>query len=154
MYPIQIKFIFIGLILGSVPSLINEVKSNYKLKFSYLFFTIVTLIFALFLVFLEKKISSESNILEYNSIYLIISGFLMSAGIIVPGVSSTLILMLLGIYDFYLDAISSIYLPFLIPLGIGLFSGSLIFMKLTQFLLKKFYPQTYALHWYVQQQFS
>ena len=67
----------------------------------------------------------------------------MSAGVIIPGVSSTLVLMLLGIYETYLDSVSCIYLPFLFPLCIGLFLGSIFFMKITKFLLDKFYPQTF-----------
>ena len=50
----------------------------------------------------------------------------MSAGVIIPGISITLILMILGIYDAYLISISTFYLPFLIPLGIGLIIGSFI----------------------------
>ena len=67
----------------------------------------------------------------------------MSIGIIVPGVSSTIILMLLGIYPIYLSAVSSIYLPVLIPMGIGIILGGFFFMKLTRFLLNKFCVQTF-----------
>lgn len=67
----------------------------------------------------------------------------MSIGVVVPGVSSTIILMLFGIYSTYLSSISSLYLPVLIPIAIGLFLGSIIFMKLTRFLLDTFYPQTF-----------
>ena len=67
----------------------------------------------------------------------------MSAGIIIPGVSNTLILMLIGIYDAYLTSISSFYIPFLFPLGIGVFIGSIFFMKLTKYLLDNYYSQTF-----------
>lgn len=67
----------------------------------------------------------------------------MSIGIIVPGISSTIILMLLGIYPIYLSSVSSIYLPILIPMGIGIILGGFFFMKLTRFLLNKFYVQTF-----------
>lgn len=56
----------------------------------------------------------------------------MSIGVIVPGVSSTIILMLLGVYSAYLTSVSSVYLPILVPMGIGLIIGSLIFMKITK----------------------
>lgn len=141
-YPIQIKFIFIGLILGSIPSLIKESTSKAKFKPYYLIFTLITLLIGIFLVILEQKIS-KFNDTDYNFLFLVISGFFMSAGIIIPGVSNTLILMLLGIYELYLDAVSIIYLPFLFPLLIGIFLGSIFFMKLTKFLLDKFYPQTF-----------
>ena len=141
-YPVQIKFVFIGLILGSIPKLIKDVQKKSDFKPYYLFFTFLSLAVAIFLVILEKKISiSSSN--EYNFLFLIVSGFAMSAGVIVPGVSSTLILMLLGVYESYLFSVSTIYLPFLIPLCIGLFIGSIVFMKITKYLLDKFYAQTF-----------
>lgn len=67
----------------------------------------------------------------------------MSIGVVVPGVSNTIILMLLGVYPIYLSSVSSVYLPFLIPLAIGLIIGGLIFMKITRFLLNRFYAQTF-----------
>ena len=141
-YPIQIKFVFIGLILGSIPKLIKEIKEKANFKPYYLLFTLISLAIAILLVILEKKISIRSSN-EYSFIFLIVSGFVMSAGVIVPGVSSTLILMLLGIYESYLFSVSTIYLPFLIPLCIGLFIGAIVFMKITKFLLDKYYAQTF-----------
>ena len=69
--------------------------------------------------------------------------FLCRFGIVVPGVSSTIILMLLGIYKVYLASVSSVYLPILIPLGIGVIMGGFCFMKVTKFLLEKFYAPTF-----------
>lgn len=141
-YPIQIKFIFIGLILGSIPALIKTCTSKVKFKPSYLIFTFIALLFGIFLVIFEKNFS-RFNVIDYNFLFLVVAGFIMAAGIIIPGVSNTLILMLLGIYEYYLDAVSIIYLPFLFPLVIGIILGSIFFMKLTQFLLDRFYPQTF-----------
>ena len=67
----------------------------------------------------------------------------MSVGIVVPGISNTIILMLLGVYPTYLFSVSTLYWPVLIPMGIGVFFGSLVFMKLTEILLGKFYMQTF-----------
>ena len=66
----------------------------------------------------------------------------MSIGIVVPGVSSTIILMLLGIYSLYLNSVSTLYLPVIIPIAIGVIIGSLIFMSIIKILLNKFYIQT------------
>ena len=51
--------------------------------------------------------------------------------------------MLLGVYNTYLTSVSSINLPVLLPMGLGLILGSLIFLKIIEFLFKKFYLQTY-----------
>ena len=78
-------------------------------------------------------------------IFFILSGvdFLCQFGIVVPGVSSTIILMLLGIYPIYLSSVSNLYFPTLIPIGIGIIIGGLCFMKLTKFLLEHFYAPTF-----------
>lgn len=60
-----------------------------------------------------------------------------------PGVSSTIILMLLGIYSVYLSSVSNLYFPILIPLGIGILLGCFCFMKLTKYLLDFFYVHTF-----------
>lgn len=93
------------------------------------------------MVYLENKIGIK-NVENVNYIYLIFSGILMSIGIVVPGVSSTIILMLLGIYSLYLNSVSTLYLPVIIPIAIGVIIGSLIFMSIIKILLNKFYIQT------------
>ena len=141
-FPLQTKSIFIGLILGCIPSLIKDVNSKQPFKLRYLIFTIITFIICIFFIYLENFLYFSNNI-EINYFYLVICGFVMSIGIVVPGVSSTAILMLLGIYNIYLTSLSSIYFPVLIPMGIGLIIGGIVFMILTKFLLKKFYAQTF-----------
>lgn len=141
-YPIQTKSTFVGLILTTIPSLMKDINSKKKFRLHYLLYLIIALIVGILTVVLEKKVA-VSSATEFNYFYLILCGFLMSVGVIVPGVSSTIILMLLGVYSTYLTSVSSIYLQVLIPMGIGLVIGSIIFMKLTKFLLDKFYAQTF-----------
>ena len=142
-YPLQTKFIFIGLILGSIPELFKKVCLKQTFKLHYLIITCFSFFIGVFLVLMENHIYIATSTNEYNYFFLFFSGILMSAGVIIPGISSTLILMLLGIYDFYLISIATLYLPFLIPLGIGLILGCIICMKLIKFLLDKFYAPTF-----------
>lgn len=141
-FPIHTKSIFIGFILGSIPSLIKKINYENNFKLHYLLYTLVAFIIGIGLVLLENYISN-GNGSNFTPLYLFICGFTMSIGVIVPGVSSTVILMLFGVYTSYLSAISSLYFPLLIPLGIGLFFGCLFCMKLTKFLLNKFHAQTF-----------
>lgn len=143
-FPIQVKSIFIGLILGSIPSLFKECKLNSNFKFSYFFYILSAFFIGIALVFLENYFSSNTSFESFSFLYLVLAGFIMSLGIVVPGVSSTIILMIMGVYSAYLSSISALYFPILIPMGIGLILGSLIFMKLTNFLLKHFYAQTFS----------
>ena len=58
------------------------------------------------------------------------------------GVSSTVILMLLGVYSTYLSAVSVVNMTVLFPMILGAGIGSIIFMKLIQKLLNKYHSQT------------
>ena len=140
-YPLQTKSIFIGLILGGVVILFKDINKKKKFEIKNFFYLIASLSIGFLMVYLEKKIGIV-KIENISSIYLIFSGFLMSIGIVVPGVSSTIILMLLGIYSLYLNSLSTLYLPVIIPIAFGVIIGSLIFMNLIKVLLNKFYIQT------------
>ena len=141
-FPLQTKSIFIGFILGGILPLIREIDKKADFRFNYLFYTLIAFLFGIFFIFLENNIhiSQFNNI---NFIYLLLCGFFMSIGVVIPGVSSTIILMLLGVYSTYISSISNLYFPVLLPIGIGLLFGSLFFMKLTKFLLKHFYAKTF-----------
>lgn len=141
-YPIQTKSLFVGLILGSVPSVIKQANSKNGFKAKNIIYLVISFIVGIFLVYLEQNIaiSSADNI---NYIYLIFSGILMAAGVVIPGVSSTVILMILGVYSLYLNSISYLNLNILIPIGFGLVIGCLIFMKIIKILLDKCYDKTF-----------
>lgn len=96
---------------------------------------LVALSFSLYLVAIEGNISSTLNSHNSNS-YLILSGAITSAGIVIPGVSKTVLLMFLGIYEIYISAIASLNLSILIPIGIGFAIGGIIFLVLINFYLK------------------
>ena len=51
--------------------------------------------------------------------------------------------MIMGIYDTYLQAISSINLLVLLPMGFGLVIGGFIILKLIQYFMKEYYSETY-----------
>lgn len=141
-FPIQTKSIFIGLILGSIPALLKETHKNQNFKPCYCLFFLFSLALGIACIFLENTLTIQS-LQNVNFVYLVFCGFFMSVGIVIPGVSSTIILMLLGVYSMYLSSVSSVFLPVLIPLGIGIIIGSLCFMKLTKFLLEHFYAPTF-----------
>lgn len=142
-FPIQTKSIFIGLILGSIPPLLKQVHQGTSFQIKYIPFLLIALLLGGLSVILEKHLQLSYNLANINFLYLFICGICMSAGVIIPGVSNTVILMLLGVYGIYLSAVSSMFLPILVPLGLGLIFGSLFFMKLTEFLLDNFYLQTF-----------
>lgn len=138
----QTCFCIIGFIIGGIPCLLKQ--NTKKINLTSTIILLFTLFFSLYLVALESTSNNIENTnitLSYSN--LIFAGFLMSAGIVIPGLSSTVILMLFGIYNIYLNAISTLNIAILLPIAIGVILGSLIFLKVIQILLKYFTQYTY-----------
>ena len=139
-YYMPTSFVFIGLILASIPSVVKQAYVK-KVNILHIACMLLTFSFSLYLVALEGNITSSLNINSTSS--LILAGVITSAGIIIPGISKTVILMLLGIYEIYLSAIANLNLSILIPIGIGIASGGIIFLVLINFLFKIAKSYTY-----------
>lgn len=142
-FQIQTKFCFIGLILGSLPSLFKTANRKKGFRLHYLIYTIATFLLTVILLLIEKNFSSANVFQNTSFLFLVFAGFVMSIGVVVPGVSSSVLLMLLGVYDIYLSAVSSINLYILVPMGIGLVIGGLIFLNLIKYCLDKYHVKTY-----------
>ena len=141
--------LFVGLILGGIPILIDNTNKNIK---DYLLiiisFTIMTTI---------SLLSSTNNYVVQNNykdlIIYFIAGLLEAIGTILPGISSTALLMLLGVYNIFLTTIGNIYsieniiknITFLIPFSIGLSLGIILLTILVNYLFKKYKETTYSL---------
>lgn len=144
-YPMPTNFCFIGLIIGSMPILLKKVNNKSGFRLHYLLYFLFTFLIGVLSIRLEHILLQLINLnLDSNYFfYLVLAGLLMSAGVVIPGVSSSVILMTLGVYTTYLSAVANIDLSILFPMGIGLFIGSILFLKLIQFLFSKYYAQTF-----------
>lgn len=133
---------FIGLIIGSIPSIIKQCSNNIHNKLLHWLLLLLSLTFSLYLIAIERSLCSPLN-KAFTTSDLLTSGFFMSAGVVIPGVSSSVILMIMGLYETYLSAISNLNFLILIPMGIGLSFGGYLFLKLINVLFKYFRSYTY-----------
>lgn len=134
-----------GLILGSLPILFKKANGKRGFRLHYLLPLVITFMIAIVLLSIEQMLSPQTILIESSSSFgfLVFCGLAMSIGIVVPGVSSSVILMILGIYDTYLSAISSLHLTVLFPMAIGIAIGGFLLLLLLQYLLKKHFALTY-----------
>lgn len=144
-YPIEMGFLFIGVVLGGVPVLYKRataVEKN-KLDLIYLF---LGLIVATFMASKPESVSSMATTGGSTGfIFLIIAGIIIAVALILPGISGSFMLLILGLYDVTLRAINERNITYLIPLGIGLVIGTLSTTKIIEKLLKKYPGKTYML---------
>ena len=151
-FPFATTFFFIGLILGGIPLLWRKVKIKTRKISNWLVFFIT---FTLVVVFTFLK--SGNNMVDLttigfsNMISLFLVGVVAASTMIIPGISGSFMLMLLGYYEPIINTISSITnfnllghnLLILIPFGIGVIVGVILVAKLIEYLLKKYEVKTY-----------
>lgn len=126
---------FIGLIVGTVPSIIKENKMNSKDYFVIL--SIVTFFFLLHrFVYLEEFVSTNSL---SSYIYIFFLGFLDAVTTILPGVSGTATYMMLGSYSFILELFANPFsqLFYCFLFGLGLLMGLILMIKFVSFCFTK-----------------
>lgn len=132
-------YIFIGLIIGSIPSMAKKVN---KILYLPLIISFILSIISLFFC----KNTFDNNV---NFTKMVSGGILFSFGKIFPGVSSSFFLIMLGIYDEIMLLFSNPLLFFTrflyyFPFIIGIIIGLLIFIKLLNYLLLKKYDLLYS----------
>lgn len=141
-YDVQVKYLFIGLMIGTLPSVLKQANKR-GFRSIYLLPSIAALALTIFSIIIEKV---GMNIIPETSsgiLWLAIYGAIIGIGTIVPGISASFVLMYIGAYQIVLDGIADIDFAVLIPVGIGFAVSIVIFAKLISLLFKRFYGYTY-----------
>ena len=150
-YNSQTIFLFVGLILGGLPVIFKEV--NKKISITNILIAIFFIIFVLFFNFTNIRFPEIDfkYLTFFDYIILIIVGMVASSTMVIPGISGSFILMILGYYDKIIEIVSDITnfdhlffnLSILIPFGIGVVIGLILLAKILLYLLNKYKVKTY-----------
>lgn len=81
---------------------------------------------------------------SHSLLYLFFSGAVAICAMILPGMSGAFILLLLGAYEYVLDALRSVQLDIIIVFAAGCAVGLLSFAHLLSWTMRRFPSQTYA----------
>lgn len=151
-YPFPTTLLFIGLILGGLPLLWKKVNTKKK-SFSNWFIFAITFMPVTTFAFLKESsaVVSLSNLNVGGYLLLFLVGVVASSTMIIPGISGSFVLMLLGYYKPIIDTIRSLTdfsligsnILILGVFGIGIVIGIIVVAKIIEFLLKKFEVKTY-----------
>ena len=132
-----ILYLFLGLVVGSIPALFNEAhQSGFRKRF--LGAALLTFGFVLATGQLIPGFRGTSGGTELNVFTALLCGAIMAFGSIIPGVSSSLILMYLGFYEQLLAALAGLNLRILILMGVGFSVIALLMLNLVDFLFRKY----------------
>lgn len=156
--PIQTNLFFIGLILGSLPLMAQKVKGK-KIQLSYIlaFLIFFVIVIAFALMGEEEGRAADLSLSVIGILKLFGVGVVAAATMVIPGVSGSMMLMLMGYYNPVLNTINSFVSNLadgdiagmwsdcgvLIPFGIGVVVGIFAIAKIIEKIFEKFPMQAY-----------
>ena len=144
-FPIIKSFFFIGVICGGIPTIYNKTKVNRRSKFNYVYL-LVGFVIAILMSSEPEAVTTMATGGDNGSfLFLILAGFIIAIALILPGISGSFMLLMLGLYEITLNAINTLNIKFLIPLAIGGIIGTVATTKTIENLLNKYPHKTYML---------
>ena len=135
-HPVPLWAFFFGLILASALVLLREVE---HFNLSRLLCLVSGIAVASWIAL------SPVMHFDIGLVGVFLSGFLAICAMILPGISGSFILVLLGMYATVLGAIKSFDLLFIAVFAVGAGSGLLCFSRLLHWLLHRYHQATMAL---------
>jgi putative membrane protein len=157
-FPLQTNLFFIGLIIGGLPVIYKRVKGNtIRLPQIIAFIVLFVVVVGFALVGEGSGSSVDVNFSVGNILKLFGVGVIAAATMVIPGVSGSMVMMILGYYNTIIDTINAFVNALkafdigamlntfivLIPFGIGVVVGIVAVAKLIEFLLEKYPLITY-----------
>lgn len=157
-YPIPTTLFFMGLVIGGIPLLFNKIKnSKEKKQVSSYIIAFLTFSLVMILAFGEQIFGSGLgdvnlyNLDAFGYIILCVIGIIAAATMVIPGVSGSLVLMLLGYYLPVIGVLKDLTkfnnlgqnILIASVFGIGILIGIVLIAKLIEYLLSKYEKKTY-----------
>lgn len=131
-------FLFMGFILGGVPDLWREARCPVSRRIPWLMGGLIcTLLFLL-----PGSPAGEAS--QLSPLQSLLTGLLEGVGTIVPGVSTSMVLIRLGWYGAYLDMLSALHMPQLLWMAAGFALMALLCMHAVRWLFAHSSDESYS----------
>lgn len=145
-YPGPTQFFFLGLIIGILPYLFHKAEAKQKFKGSHLLLLLVGVVVVGSMIFLNAGEAAVITTMDTKTyILLFFSGFIASSAMILPGISGSFMLLILGVYPTVIGAISNLHFDIIAVTGLGIVIGLVFMSKIINYFLTHFRTATFAL---------
>ena len=145
---IYLMCFFLGLVIASIYYVGKTVKKwDWKSVLSFIVGACIAITIFILNYIKETSIGGEMQTAEMstNFLYIMLCGAIGICSMILPGLSGSYVLLLMGVYDNIIIAVSNLDLAILIPFAIGAIAGLLAFSHVLSWIFKKFPDITIAL---------
>ena len=141
-FPHPVGYFFVGAVLGSVP-LVYRKASVQRISWRVPVYILLGAGIALLLSVLPSVAGSGGG--AFHPLLLLPIGVVAAAALVLPGISISHLMLVLGLYDKLLQAISCLDFVYLLPFGIGMLLGIALTVKALERMLSKHPQATYLL---------
>ncbi|MFV8826855.1 DUF368 domain-containing protein [Alkalihalobacterium sp. APHAB7] len=145
-YPQPTYFFFLGLIGGIIPYLFSKI--DYKNTFKpahYLVLVVSSIAIGSTVFFVERESHTLIETVTASSgLVFFFSGWIASMAMLLPGISGSFVLLLIGVYHSVIHAVAELNLLIILIVGAGVGVGLIVSSKIIRFLLKTLPVFTYA----------
>lgn len=157
-FPLQTNGLFIGLIVGGLPAVWKKVKGN-KIKISHIiaFLLFFAIVIGMAAMGETEGEAADLSLSVWSVIKLFLVGVLASATMVIPGVSGSMMLLVIGYYNpivatikEFVEALVAFNVSeilrccgILIPMGIGIIVGIFAIAKVIELIFEKFPLQAF-----------
>lgn len=140
-------FFFLGLIIGVLPFLFREAEARTRFKGKHIILLMVGFLAVGSLVFFKDPdqglIITNKTMATYGLLF--VSGFFASAAMILPGISGSLVFLIMGVYPTIMDGLSNLDWLLILFTGMGIFLGILSMSKVIHFFLERYRTAAFAM---------
>lgn len=142
-YAVQTNMFFIGLILGGIPLILKLGTAEKKVKPMCIVPFLLAMVIVVTLTVLEKLdvfTMTAENVTGFDMVFslkMIVCAAIAAVTMIIPGISGSFMMMLLGVYETIIGALNSMNFYVIIPFAIGALFGIIFGAKLISILIKK-----------------
>lgn len=144
-FPFMVSFFFLGAVIGGIPALYVKTKEKKFGISSFIYFALgLGIVISIgFIPIGNLDIASGSGTLHY--LMMLVTGIIIALALVLPGISTSHMLLVLGMYDSMLAAITNFDLVYVGILGVSTLIGVFLITKPLEYLMNHFPHQTYCM---------
>lgn len=142
-YPMMMLYFFLGAVAGGIPLMYQKAQVE-GFSFKALFYLVMGILIVLLMSrFPQNGMGQETG--NAGFLILLIAGFLAAIALVLPGISVSFMLLVMGIYETVVEAIGSFRLGILIPFGVGILLGIILTTKFLEMAMIRYPQPTYLM---------
>jgi len=138
-------YFFIGVIIGGILFLYKKTETPDRRMADWIYFAIGFIIIIVMKVYdgTIVNLANSTGVLQF--VFLFFAGIIIAIALILPGISTSFMLLAIGLYDIFIDAVSNVKLNYLVPIGLGTVFGVLTTTRVLENSMNKKPRPTYLL---------